>query len=628
MFRSSYQRSPGVVIRIICMTVMGLFFFEGHSQVFISSNPLYLKKKTESDNLTGAFHRTYPDSSVSNLHNFFPRNFLGNIALPSPSYFLKYGTGEMGYRFFDPPISNDRIDDQQVEYYRTKGPFADLTAIGGSKLLQAFKMLFTHTYKEKVNITLRFNRYSSQGFYLKQQSYANNFFLSSNYTSKNKRFGYYLYALNNGNKNQENGGIVAGVLTDSTATTNKALLPVKLNGANRDNRETRFMLNPWLRLNKWHDSAASAGHFIQLKSKAGVNSYKYKDSKIQSDDFYKLIYLDTLATLDSSNVKRLSNELDYTFVAPNNELAFSLGFKNELVEVWQYSNELFHNNIFVSDLVWQPALKNDSAGVAGRSLESRTRFEYVVEGVNSGNYKAENRSVFHFDENRKHHLYFAVLAEKRNADRIYNTWQSNHFSWINNGYRPQEQLQLNAGVTLGKMFGASLLFQNIYNYLYFDELALPRQYNKNISNTAVSLSFGHVLFRHLGVALSCTYQATSNEALVRLPKNSASAKLYYTGNLFKNNLQLQLGSQIEMYQDFYAYDYMPATQAFYLQNSFKTEAYPFVDVFLNARIRPVSFFLKMENVLAGLAGNNYAFVRGYYQPPRAFRFGLTWIFFD
>jgi hypothetical protein len=89
-----------------------------------------------------------------------------------------------------------------------------------------------------------------------------------------------------------------------------------------------------------------------------------------------------------------------------------------------------------------------------------------------------------------------------------------------------------------------------------------------------------------------------------------------------------MGAQLQLYEAFYSYGYMPSTQAYYLQEGFSTETYPFVDVYLNVRIRPVSVFLKIENLLQGYAGYNYAFLPGYYQPDRAFRFGINWLFFD
>jgi len=613
---------------LLCVS-LAMLNIESHAQVFISKDPDYLKVKTEQNNLTTNFKQVYADTTVTNLNNFFPRNFMGNTGLPSPDYFFNTGTDNLGFRFFNSPISLDKITDEQVEYYRSVGPYADLSAMAGSKLLQAFKMLFTHTYKRKVNFTLRFNRYSTQGYFKKQQTFVNNFYLSSNYTSQNKRAGYYFYVLNNGNKNQENGGIRAVTLADSTENISKELFAVKLTGANRDNRETKLMVNPWLRINKIADTLHGINHYLQLKSKGAINAYKYKDGNILTDKYYSSNYLDTAATLDSSNVRVISNELDYSLLSADNKFGFSAGYRNEIIRTWQHSENLYINNILVGDFVYRSALRSqDTTAKKERGIESRMGVQYVLEGINTGDLKIENNSVYSINGLKRRNVYLNILYEKRRPDRIYNDWVSNHFIWRNNGYEAQQQLQAKLGLNIDKSFNLSIFYQNIYNYLYFDEAAFPRQSAKYINNTGLSVNYSYVFFKHVGFLANYTFQNTTNSNLVRVPANSVTAKLFYTNSLFKNALQLQVGSQVQVYGSFYAYGYMPATQVFYLQNSIKTAAFPYVDVFLNARIRPVSFFLKLENALPGLAGINYALIPGYYQPSRAFRFGLSWMFFD
>lgn len=153
------------------------------------------------------------------------------------------------------------------------------------------------------------------------------------------------------------------------------------------------------------------------------------------------------------------------------------------------------------------------------------------------------------------------------------------------------------------------------------------QSNNTITNGAIRINLDKVFFKHLGVSINQTWQTTSSN-LISLPKSVSIASLFYKGNLFKNNLQLAVGGQVEYYDQFTPYAYMPATQAFYVQDNYKAGNFTFVDVFLNARIRPVTFFIKMENILHGVIGTNYSMVPGYYQPDRAMRFGLTWLFFD
>ena len=625
-FHSNVRSAGG---KMFFTAILGLSL-KNTAQVLYSTNTNYLKTKAQGNNLLFNYKPAYPDSNITFISNFLIRNFMGNIGLPSPNYLLAYGTDPIGFRFFDSPTQHDCFKESDVEYFRSKGPYASLTGIAGSKQLQLFKLLFTHTYKDKMNIALKFNRYSSLGYYLRQQSYVNNFSLTSNYSNRNKRFGYYLYLINNGNKNLENGGIKDTLLKPTTASQGKDLLSVNLTAASRDNREIKAELNPWFRLNKKSDSLTPINHYLQLKMRGAINTYKYKDENLRKDSFYNLFYLDTSKTRDSSNIKQLSNEISYTALSVNDNFGFSFGYKNEFNKVWQKRDSVFFNHILATNLIFRKSINSkDTNRNKQQSIESLFNGQYIFAGPNAGNFKFENTATYHFNTIKESAIFLNLLYEKRNADYIYNTWISNHFYWDNNGYRPQEQAQLKLGVNLGKEFTASVFYQNLYNYVYFDDLALPRQYNKTLSNIGLSASYTHVFFKHVGLSLNHIYQSTSNTSYIRLPQNVSTAALFYHGNLFKNNLQLQIGSQVQVYQSFYAYGYMPATQVFYLQESFKTESYPFVDVYLNARIRPVSFFLKVENILSsGRAGINYAFVPGYYQNDLAFRFGLTWLFFD
>ena len=253
-------------VKKLCIAVLLCYASGSYSQVFYSVNPKYLKTKTERNNLISDYTYSYPDTSLVEQINFHPRNFSGNLGLASPDYIWRYGTDDIGFRYLRSPLTIDKIKDSEVTYYRTIGPFASLTGVTGSKELQAFKMLFTHTYRN-VNITLRLNRYTSKGFYQKQQTYTNNFYLSSNYTTKKKTAGYYLYVLNNGNKSQENGGIKDGVITDSSIIYDKALFKVNLSNANRDNRETKVMLNPWIRIKGKNELAGKdrSLHSVEIK---------------------------------------------------------------------------------------------------------------------------------------------------------------------------------------------------------------------------------------------------------------------------------------------------------------------------------------------------------------------------
>jgi len=596
--------------------------------VFYSVKPDYLRLKNEGNNIILPFQASYPDTNIQNAHNYFPRNFLGNSGLASANYFISYKNESLGFKLYPSPLLNDMFSENQVEFYRSKGPYADLTGITGSKQLQILKLLFTHTYKEKVNITLRFNRYTSHGFYAKQQSTANNFFLTSNYANKKERAGYYFYYLNNGNRSQENGGIIGDTLSAQALLEPKELLGVRLLSAVRDNKEHKLMFNPWFKLNKAPDSLNKLNSYFQIKSKFSMQSFVYKDPSIYGNAFYQLVYHDTLKTYDSTGILKFTNEISYALIKGNKNFALSAGYRNEINRLWQKTDSTFFHDIIFSDFVITKYFNSNDSLKKQKRFQNLMNVQYVMSGPNSGNYSIENKSELVLNEKNKIKIFLNLNASSRNADHIYNNWVSNNFTWFNNGFKPQQMLQSQLGFDYKSILGVSLLLQNINNFLYFDDLAYPRQYTGSIQNLAVNSYCNLLLFKHLGISLNHVFQSASHNSYLSVPSHISTVKLFYSAIMFKSNLLLNVGVQGQMYNSFYSNAYMPATQIFYLQYNRASTNYPFVDVYMNFRIRPVTFFVKMENALQGLVGSDYSLVPGYFQPDRAFRFGLTWMFFD
>jgi len=606
------------------------------SQTKYSSDQEYILSKQESGNLLSTgFQSAYPDTTITNIHNYQSRNFSGNLGLAQPDYLLRYKSNPLGFRFYELPYGNEIITPQQIEYFKTKGPFASLGGFAGSKQEQTFRLLFSHTTKKNLNITVKFNRFGSTGYYVKQQTFTNNFYTSLNYTTLNKRFGFYSYFLFNRVKHQENGGIKYDTLIRDEPLIGKDLLEVNLNNAKRDNRTMNVSFNPWFKLNKGDSSVFS--HYIDYKFNYSGNYYWYLDQNAGSDGFYNTFYLDTVRTNDSTHLRQFTNQLNYTFKLNKAGLSTKIGYSNEHNTLHQHADSTLTNQLLHGGLFFDKLFIHKDSGAYNRNklIHAELNFSHVFDGPNTNDSKIEFKALLKLRMsekgiNTKHTsgIYLNVLSEQRQPDFLFNNNYANNFRW-NNSFKQVNLFQFNVGAVNYKSgLSANILWQNVGNYIYMDSTALPKQSNVVISNWAYSLNYNKVFFKHLGLKLNLTYQTTNKAILMRIAPAQAIGALYYTGNLFKNNLQLQIGAQCEYYQSFKSLAYMPAYNMYYLQNRYTVGEYPFVDVFLNARIKPVQFFLKVENALYGLTGTNYNFVEGYMQPDRAFRFGLTWLFFD
>lgn len=598
------------------------------AQSFYSVRPDYLKKKSSENLLLQNYRNAYPDTNISNYANYAATNFLGNTGLSSAPYFFQPSVRDLGFIYFRPFLNNDRIAAKDVQFYRSVGPYADLTGVAGSGQLQMFRLLFTVTPANKANVTLRLNRYTNVGFYKRQGSLVNNVYLSSNYETKNRRFGYYFYVLNNTNYNSENGGLAQGQLTDTTVLEKKNILPINLSQASRDDRETRVMLSPYLRLGSKNDSANKYENLLQLQTQYVSQSFKYTDINSSTDGYYANFYHDTLKTKDSSHVQQFDNGLNYVLRKRDGAFGISLGIRNEISKVWQFSQTQKINNIAQVQIAHRmPLFAADTAGIRKGLLTFNGQAQQVIQGSNAGDVLYKLQSELSPNIKKSSLIYFSLAFENRHPDHMYLAWDANNFNWKND-FRQQQKTEFNLGLKLFKSLSLQLFQQNIHNYLYFDSAALPQQHLGMLLNSGVSLAFTKVFFKHLGIGLEHRFQQTNKAAIIRFPQNYSKINLFYGGSLFKNNLQLNIGAQVQIYQSFSPYAYMPSTQIFYLQNQLNTGAYPYCDFYISGRIRPVSFFLKMENVLRELAGTNYFLVSGYYQPERAFRMGITWTFFD
>ncbi len=604
----------------ICFTI-GYFMAQG--QVKYSNDSSYINTLTNTcKNNLEKFNYNRPDTTVNNFHNYYPRNSSGNIGLPSAPLFLKYDSRPLGFQLYHAPYDNDMISNDQVKYYQTKGPYANLTGIAGSKQEQMFKMVFAHTFKNKLNLAIALNRYGSLGFYKRQQSFTNSLYTSSNYTSKSGRVGYYAYFLFNKVKHQENGGIKNDTFFLENVRINKQLLPVNLSAAKREVRYSTIEVNPWFRLNKTEDSSTVFSHFIEYKLNYSGNYTKYVDAGIATDNFYRLFYLDTLKTFDSTHWQSISNAAKYTLKINPLHTGLQIGYKNEYNRVHQYRDSVFMNNSVNAGLFFNTNTFNGFA-----------KADYIFQGSNKDDYALElgGRYLQKLKVNgHKVPIVFNLKAgmEKRHPDFIYNTMYSNNFVW-NNNFSPTDKVQAQFNIsTADSRFDMGVLVQNINNQLYFDQQARPQQTSVSIQNFSFFIKKDLLLFKHLGLNAGYVYQKSSYEAIVSVPNNSVSGALYYEGDLFKKALQIQIGFSGQYFSEFLGYNYMPATNSYYVQTSKVVGNYPYVDFFLNARIKPVRIFVKVDHITQGFLGHNYSLQPGYLQSDRAFKFGVNWIFFD
>ncbi len=557
------------------------------------------------------------DTIIDNLHNTHPRNFNGNLGLASPTLSPEMKDSKLGVQYFSVPYKNDLFGTEEKIFFKAWPIYTSIQGNAGQRQEQMMKLTHTQRIQKNWQLGMRLNRYKCDGFYLKQTSFVNNFLASLQYEGSKKRYGMYTHFIFNKIKSQENGGVNNDSILIENPNVNKLLLNINLTDAKRTVRNMVGGVNQFFQLNKNVDSISALNHKIWYNISYEGNYYQYTDPNPQSG-FYSDILIDSLKTNDSTHLRKFMNEARYMLENNKKYFALYVGYKNELATLNRNKiDSFFTNHIAEFGGYWE--MKN-------REYKVNLETEYVVDGAYAGDYRINLWDEWKM-KFKKSIMASRIVYDYKTPEQYFFRYSSNHARWDQN---------LVKTTTLQGWFlfditdwGLSLetYYKNQQYPIYFDTLSLPRQYDGAIGTGRVSLTYKLKLWK-LRFNNTLNYQINDHPEILRQPDWIVNSQLYIQDLLFKKNLNIQIGFECNYFSEYTPYGYNPALNAFYLQDKRTAGNYPFIDFFINMQIRPVQFFVKLNHVNLGLTGANYAFTPGYYQPDRAFKFGLKWTFID
>jgi hypothetical protein len=210
---------------------------------------------------------------------------------------------------------------------------------------------------------------------------------------------------------------------------------------------------------------------------------------------------------------------------------------------------------------------------------------------------------------------------------MYVNYSSNHFRWRNSFQKILENgADLNFSIVKYK-FNFAIGYKEYTNSVYFDNYAVSRQYQGKVPVFSADL-YKNFSFFNWHLNNSIRYQNVPDSTIIRLPKLVLEHSLFYENSLLKKALIIQIGASLFFVSEYYSNAYMPATAQFYLQDDKKYGNYPFIDFFINAKIKSVRIFFKIDHLNSGWMGNKYQITPGYPMNDRAFKLGISWRFDD
>lgn len=535
-----------------------------------------------------------------------------NIGLPVHSlqvqpqawdiHFLQGGYGEY-------VLGRDNIN-----YYKVNRPITLLNYTNGAESEQYFEAFHTQNLGEGLNISFRYDRVASEGFFSRQFVNHTRFHATYNLQSRNRRFlsnGY--YAISNF-ESQENGGIF--IDSANQESENTALLGINLfNAQSRSRGRELGVQNMYKVFQLSEDTNKLEADFLGVYHKFTLNR-SWRNFEHQIDDqnpFFTNFFLDSAQTADTSMVNLMANEIGFQW----NE-ALHLGVRQRDYRYYQnaFTDTTFssqHLVVGLKDSLYSHLL----AATFEKGLSGFEQNEYLLKARVSGKLKSIQYALF-LESRRDVGDYF--LSRQRTNQRFEQNRVKNT-AYQEFGVALQEQY---SGI------GLQLSVKNLSNYIYFNQTVKLQQSENDIQVLSLDIDKRFHFWRNFQLYNKLNFQSISNDELIPLPVFSSYHSFFYGNKFFKGSLQIQVGADLWVISDYQGYAYSPENAQFFINPSNRNLGnIQQLDLFVNFGITASGrLFVKMENILQDSYSEDSERIYQYPVPGRALKFGLSWRMFN
>jgi hypothetical protein len=603
------------------------------------------------------------DTTLQNIHlqhqqekkYFIQSSFLGNIglAVKPVNFFQQKNADDL---FFNDAVDYNFIHKEDILYYRTNHPYSNISynASAAKNIdLQSLRFLHTQNVNRKLNFGTYLNLHSSNGVYQNQKSSVNSLSLFSSYDGD--YYSYNAVVSYNTLKNRENGGLTNDTLFEDD-NDKGSVYPTVFENASTNIRNTYVFLSQRFNLAGVRDLISKQEDSVRRFSGIGLlhtlelnrNKRMYSDPAGPTATtvyrYYNKFNLDSAVTEDSLYFLRLENSVELLLGKQNpNEppILVRAGIKS-LYDKYKYSTNrdtfVTVNETGVNDtsylISYDGNKSNNLAFTGGISVGVKTFFllnanaDYYFAGDKAGDLYLHGRLSNKFSK-KPGSPSFAILMDisRYKPVYLYKRYSSNHF-WWENDFIPVKDIRTGFEFTWPDIdFAADFNYALLSSPVYFDSIANPAQYSGEMSvlESSIYKGFKAGIFH---TSFKAVLQVTSNDRVVSVPLISAYNSSYIELKLFKKVMTTQLGYDLRYNTEFYIPGYNPDLGVFFNQHQRKMGNYPFVDVFLNVKLKRMRFFLKLEHVNYDLLSRDFYTTLHYPMNSRTLMFGLSWNFYN
>jgi hypothetical protein len=571
---------------------------------------------------------------------------LGNYGLPfyQLSFFDRVTDPEKFlYAYYYPLMhlpSNAVFMNTQVPFTELDWSFAG--PVANSE--QTFRVRHSQNISRFINFGLIYDIVFSLGQYNYQRSADKTFTFYSSYTGEKYKV-YFSAGLNN-LLSYENGGIIKISDLNQPNTFDVPTQLGALDKANSDLKNRNILLvqrytiggNPVVKKDStshkrsgFFGLSGTFSHIFMFEN----NARTYKDADPTSG-FYDNIFITKTVTSDSVYSRTIKNTVRFDFSTDETRkfaLGGGAGIRNEISRYYFIVPTPF-------PLFAAPSILHENSNVLigklfnniGNKFGWQATGELYATGYRAGDFNLNGEISKSFDWKKGRASWLITGSMKNTQPSIwYDRWGGNNFGWDKN---LKKEFRIDLGTTFkypARKTELKLNYAIIKNYVDFDTTAHPSQYSGGLSIASVAVK-NELRAWKFHLASDVIIQKSSNSEILDLPLVTVRSAGYFeqlirflkTGG----KLNLQLGADVTYNTVYHPYAYMPATGRFYRQDNVTAGDYPFINVFLNLKIKRTRIFVMFDHVNSKLMGYDYLMVPSYPMNIRMLRYGLAWTFYD
>lgn len=621
------------------------------SQAWTASEPLGLRIPSTIDTLQLGYHREFVPTMASDAYAT-----TGNFGCAGINqiYFDRKDASEF---MFADVLDHWLHSAEKQRYYNTRIPMTLLSYSwgGGRESGQdRLKGVFSGNAGKRLQIGAMIDYLYSKGGYDRQALSNFGWGLSASYTGDR----YELQAMTNSfnSVNHESGGITNDLyITDPAqlqggdSKIDAKAIPVNLADAFSRVKGAEFYMNHRYKVGYYHEERVNdttvVKTYIPVSSFIWTMDYKankhrfVNNGAVDDTTYFANTYLNLGGTNEETKYWRLKNTFGIDLLEGFNKYAkfgMSAYVTHEIRRYTQISDTAL-SSAYRSDKLTafpdinvEPNTTENLLWVGGQLTKQRGSIltysataQFGLVGPVTGDVDVKGSISTHFrllgDTVR---ITGEGFFKNTETPFLLKHYISNHFAWEND-FGKVRRLRLGGRLDIphtGTTFTAGV--ENVQNYVYFNTDALPTQESGSIQILSLNLR-QCIAFKAFHWDNSVTYQTSSNESVLPLPKLAVYSNLYFKFKISKV-LHVNIGVDCNYYTRYYAPAYQPATMAFYNQTEKKHGNYPFMNVYADMKLKKTRFYLLYSHVNNGLfGGKEYFSALHYPMNPGRFQLGVS-----